>query len=299
MPLSFLELTMKPCTLFVNSRNNYRWVPILVLAVGLSCPSYADEPDSRSYPVLSGIGIALTRSEGHLRVGHVLDGSPADKSGILTKDDRLISVEINGTFTSLDGKTVGEAASLIRGPSGTKITLTVEHAGADAEVDVVLTRMALPLEGLSDVSYRSFVGKPAPELVMSTLDGKSTTKLSQHVGKIVVLDFWAPWCATCYAPVAKMQEIMKRNQDWDGKVEMITVSIDEDLDRAVEVVAKQHWNQTTNMATSLDKLKDVGVSVVPVTIIVAADGTIATMAASHALDAEKEVKALLARQLNK
>ncbi|TWU04044.1 hypothetical protein Pla100_09800 [Neorhodopirellula pilleata] len=92
---------------------------------------------------------------------------------------------------------------------------------------------------------------------------------------------------------------MKRNQDWDGKVEMITVSIDEDLDRAVEVVAKQHWNQTTNMATSLDKLKDVGVSVVPVTIIVAADGTIATMAGSHALDVEKEVKALLARQLNK
>jgi len=276
----------------------HRLLPNLVLSV-LAITTYtvyADELNTKSYPVLSGVGIALRQDEGELFVGVVVANSPADKSGRIHKGDRLVAVQTDDKKTPLSGKTIGEAASTIRGPTGTTLVLTLAPENADTEIDITLTRAPLALEGISDASYRSFVGKPAPEMVLSTLDGNTTTKLSSYRGKVVVLDFWASWCPTCYAPVTKMQDIVKRHDEWNGNVEMISVSVDSNLARAAEAVEKQGWNRTRNMAIEFDKLKDIGVSVVPVTIIVAMDGSIATMAGSHALDVEREVKALLATQ---
>ncbi|MEO2014167.1 MAG: thioredoxin-like domain-containing protein [Fuerstiella sp.] len=254
------------------------------------------DAEAKSYPVLSGVGIALKKHQNDLFATMVVADSPADKCGRIHKGDRLVAVRIGYTRTLLSGKTVGEAASIIRGPTGTGLILTLVPGNAGAEIDVRLTRQPLALEGVSEPSYRSFVGKPAPDMLLSTLDGKSTTKLSDQRGKVVVLDFWASWCATCFAPVTKMQDILERNNDWDGRVEMISVSIDSDLMRAAKAVAKQGWTRTRNLAVDVDELNALGVSVVPVTIVIAPDGTIVTMGGSHAIDVEKEVNALLATQ---
>lgn len=256
----------------------------------------ADEPDTKSYPVLSGVGIALRESEGELFVGFVIPDSPADKSGRIHKGDRLVAVQSDDKKFTLIEKTIGEAASTIRGPSGTQLILTLVPDNTEKETSVTLMRAPLALEGIDDASYRTFIGKPAPEMVLSTLDGRSTTKLSDHRGKVVVLDFWASWCPTCYAPVTKMQDVVMQHDDWDGRVEMITVSVDTDLKRAVATVAKQGWDRTNNMSIEFDKLQDIGVSVVPITVVIAMDGTIATMAGSHAINVEREVEALLPAQ---
>lgn len=269
-------------------------VCVLVFATASVC---ADEPDTKSYPVLSGVGIALRESDGELFVGVVVADSPADKSGRVHKGDRLVAVQSDDQKTTLNGKTIGEAASTIRGPSGTKLVLTLVPYNTDKETSVTLMRAPLALAGIDDASYQSFIGKPAPEMVLSSLDGKSTTKLADYRGKVVVLDFWASWCPTCYAPVTKMQDFVWRHDDWGSRVEMITVSVDSDLERAVATVAKQGWDRTNNMSVEFDKLKNIGVSVVPITIVIAMDGTIATMAGSHAIDVEREVEALLSAQL--
>ena len=275
-----------------------RRFPLVVLCILAitNFKAFADESDTKSYPVLSGVGIALREDNGELFVGAIVTDSPADNSDCIRKGDRLVAVQADNKKMLLSGKSIGEAASVIRGPTGTSLVLTLVPEGMDNETDITLTRAPLVLEGISDASYRSFVGKPAPDIELATLDGKLTTKLSGYRGKVVVLDFWASWCPTCYAPVTKMQDIVKRHDDWDGRVEMISVSVDSDLERAAATVANQDWDRTRNMSIEFDKLKDVGVSVVPVTIIVAMDGTIATMAGSHALDVEREVKALLAAQ---
>jgi len=54
-----------------------------------------------------------------------------------------------------------------------------------------------------------------------------------------------------------------------------------------------NWNHTTNLSIGSRTLEEAGISVLPVTMIVAADGTIAAMAASHAIDVEREVNTLL------
>lgn len=262
-----------------------------LLALALSS-GLADEASRKSYPVLSGVGIALREDQGELVVGGVLAGSPAERCGLIHRGDVLVAVETGGKRTALRGKTVGDAASLIRGPSGTELVLALKPGHEGAGMEVKLIREPLAVAGSADGSYQEFIGKPAPEWQLSGLDGKPATSLPALRGKIVVLDFWASWCPSCYAPVAALQDVIQRHGEWDGEVEVISVSVDSDLAIAAKTVEKQGWDRTRNLAIEFDRLHDAGVTVVPVTIIVAQDGTIATMAGSHAIDVETEVKAL-------
>jgi thiol-disulfide isomerase/thioredoxin len=259
----------------------------------IACLSHAQEIESKSYPVLSGVGLALDTKDGHVYVGKVLPRSPADESGQISEGAQLVSIEVNGKETLLDGKTVGEVAGLIRGPVGSELVLSVVQLNHDAPIKVRLIRAPLEIAGVPNANYKAFIGKSLPGLKLSSLDGSRSSQLADFRGKVVVLDFWASWCPTCYPPVTKMQTIVANNPHWIGKVEVITVTVDSDHSKAVEVVEKKKWNKTLNLAVAIEELDAIGVTAFPLVIVIAQDGKIATMAGAHALDIEKEVVALL------
>jgi thiol-disulfide isomerase/thioredoxin len=265
--------------------------PVIILVTLCHTTSRADE--WKSYPVISGVGIALRAEGANLLVGVVLPESPADKCGKIQVGDLIASLEADGKQTSLKEKTLGEAASLIRGPVGTELTLTIIRPKDDATYSIKLKRAALELEGVEASTYASFIGKPVADLRLSSLDGESQQRLTDYRGKVIVLDFWASWCETCYLPVAKLQTIAAKHPEWADQVELITVAVDAERSVAAATIRKQKWNKTLNLAVELDDLKAIGVSVVPVAVIISKDGMVVNMAGSHSLDFEKEIASQL------
>lgn len=72
----------------------------------------------------SGVGLSIETYNGQCRVVSPIPGTPAEKSGIISGD---IIKKIDGI--DISSKTLNEAASMMRGEEGTKVTLTIERTG--------------------------------------------------------------------------------------------------------------------------------------------------------------------------
>lgn len=90
---------------------------------------------------LTGVGlqIALDADTKQLEVIAPIAGSPAEKAGIRPRDRIL---KINGISTS--ELTLDEAATRMRGPAGSQVTLTIQREGEDStDIQVVRSRIQL------------------------------------------------------------------------------------------------------------------------------------------------------------
>lgn len=72
----------------------------------------------------SGVGVSIEDYNGKCRVVAPISGTPAEKSGIKTGD---IITKIDGV--DISSKTLDEAAEMMRGEAGTKVTLTISREG--------------------------------------------------------------------------------------------------------------------------------------------------------------------------
>ncbi|MEG3437317.1 carboxyl-terminal processing protease CtpA [Pannus brasiliensis CCIBt3594] len=91
---------------------------------------------------LSGVGlqININPDTGFLEIVAPLPGSPAEAARLKTRD-RILSIDgIDTTRLTLD-----EAAARMRGPAGTKVSLTVLSNGAETSQTVELTRQRIAL----------------------------------------------------------------------------------------------------------------------------------------------------------
>ncbi len=118
-------------------------------------PDVAKEQQTSLEGSFEGIGAYVSSKNGRFTIVAPIHGSPAEKAGILAGD---VVLDVNGV--SINGKPEWEVISMIRGPAGTSITLTVRHPNASDPVDVVVVRGHIDVQSVlwtripgTDVAY--------------------------------------------------------------------------------------------------------------------------------------------------
>jgi len=67
------------------------------------------------------------------------------------------------------------------------------------------------------------VGKAAPDFTFPGLDGRMIS-LSDHKGKVVLVNIWATWCSPCVDEMPSMEKLYQEFKD--DNLEILAVSID-------------------------------------------------------------------------
>lgn len=92
------------------------------------------------------------------------------------------------------------------------------------------------------------IGKPAPDFSAPNPEGK-LIKLSESMGKVTIIDFWASWCAPCR--IANPELVALYNEFHDKGLNIVGVSLDRpgQENQWKEAIAKDKltWTQVSNL----------------------------------------------------
>jgi peroxiredoxin len=133
------------------------------------------------------------------------------------------------------------------------------------------------------------VGDPAPDWTLRDAEGRAHS-LSDYRGRVVVLDFWATWCAPCSKVIPRLEKL-HRKYAAQGVV-VFGVNAFETGDPAAFMKKK---NCTYGLLLKGEEIAPAyGVETLPVICVVGADGRIIY---SHAGAEHKNLEALIEKQL--
>ena len=91
------------------------------------------------------------------------------------------------------------------------------------------------------------VGKPAPQLVATELDGR-TFDLAALRGKVVIVNFWASWCGPCRGEMPLLNRFYVAHRS-EG-LALVGVSVDDSHDRAQVAAIMRQFAYPAVLATT-------------------------------------------------
>ena len=278
---------------------NYYVVQASILMVMAICASlgFADEASNDSAeenPKQAGIGAALAIEDENFIIFKIVPDTPADRSGSLKQRDRIVAVaEGDGKPVELAGMKMKAAVGMIRGPEGSLVRLTIVPAGESPEDARVITLRRGTFSELDTfVDGRLLpTDSDAPNFRFQSLSDKRELELSDLSGRVVVIDFWASWCGPCIKTLDELQTITGEHPEWEGKVELLVVSVDEEKEDAIRIAKDKKWSGMTVVWAGPELLRTYRVGSLPTVFIVDEQGKIA--AADNRLDVPDILKSLL------
>lgn len=128
-----------------------------------------------------------------------------------------------------------------------------------------------------DLSNVPQAGDPAPDFELATLDG-GTARLSDYLGRPVILNFWATWCAPCRVEMPELQRAQDAfDEAGDGSPIVLTINEQD----SAEKVGEFFDEVGLTLPALLDSEGEVGTTYgaffLPTTIIIGPDGMVAAV----------------------
>ena len=132
------------------------------------------------------------------------------------------------------------------------------------------------------------VGEVAPDIVLGkTLDGQAA-KASDHLGKVVVISFWASWCEPCREELPILEALQKQGK---GNIQVVAVNV-ESRQRFLQA-SRVLGNLLLTLANDSDhrSQSEYGVKGIPQMVIIGKDGRIIAI---HRGYGEKSIDGIVA-----
>lgn len=138
---------------------------------------------------------------------------------------------------------------------------------------------------------RSLVNRVAPAFTLKDLDGR-TIRLSQYRGKVVLLNFWASWCAPCQA---EMPEFARWQTRFGGKLQVLGISMDDNLAQARAAARRLKINYPLLAATQEAGEAYGGIYGLPETFLIDQQGKIRAefQGGNHLKEIQAAIKSLV------
>jgi peroxiredoxin len=111
----------------------------------------------------------------------------------------------------------------------------------------------------------------APDFTLTSVDGETIT-LSKLRGKVVLLDFWATWCAPCRLAIPHINDLYKAYRE--RGLEIIGLSLDKGSPERVRKFALTMGIEYTIIMADDDLVKKYGISPIPTTYLIDREGNI-------------------------
>lgn len=133
---------------------------------------------------------------------------------------------------------------------------------------------------ISKFSAQEFfkVGDQVPEIKVNTIK-EEPFLLSSLKGKVVLLDFWASWCAPCIEQQPELKNLYQKldNQVKNGKFEIVGFSLDKSKENWQKIVSRYEipWVQIGDLKFWKSPVaKNFGVSELPYNILIDENGNV-------------------------
>lgn len=117
------------------------------------------------------------------------------------------------TETRIDQPSVGHPSSLFPARSSRRRSRWGLVALVVAAVVLLTALLAFGLSRDPAVIRSPLVGLPAPDFDLPTLEGRGPIRLSDFRGQVVVVNFWASWCAACHQEHPNLVAAWERYRD--------------------------------------------------------------------------------------
>jgi thiol-disulfide isomerase/thioredoxin len=162
-----------------------------------------------------------------------------------------------------------------------------------AVLATMLLSLALPHRAAAGSS--ALLGQPAPDFALRSF-ASDNVRLSEHLGEVVVINFWATWCGPCRQEMPLLDEVY--NKYMRAGLVLFSVNIDEQRDPAVEMAR----TLKVSYPVLFDERKDVSrayqVGTMPVTVLIDRAGVVRYVSEGYKPGYEQRYTAKLRELLN-
>ncbi|WP_178862254.1 S41 family peptidase [Thiomicrorhabdus cannonii] len=116
-------------------------------------PKSFEEMEEHTKGEFGGLGMEVGMEDGFVKVISPIDDTPAEKAGVKAGD---LIIKLGDE--PVKGKTLSEAVDIMRGKPGTKLKLTIVRKGADAPINLTITRAVIKVKSVKQKMLKDGIG---------------------------------------------------------------------------------------------------------------------------------------------